>query len=280
MSDSSSQRTVFITGTDTGVGKTVLTALWLDYLLATGRRALAVKPLATGSRADARRLARVLRRHGGRGGAQDGGLNAVIAALNPWFLSPPLAPLVAARQCRRRISFEAVLAYLRARQREAGWLLIEGAGGLLSPLGPSYTARELMRALGCPAVVVARNRLGVINQVLLTCTALAAARVAPAAVVLMAQPRPDASAATNPGVLAEWLAPVPVLECPRLPGVSGGRPPPAGARGLARACLEQLTRATLGRPGQNTEGNWQSPVSGERPPFLGSRTLAGPGGEP
>lgn len=206
--------TCFITGTDTGVGKTVLTALLLRHLRRRGRPAVAIKPFATGSRADAELLRRVL----DDGRVSPPGEADVVTAeardLNAFIFRQPLAPWVAARLEKRRVPQAQALEAIRAWQAPGRWLLVEGCGGLLTPLGPGYTARDLIRELRCPAVIVARNRLGVLNQVRLAWEALGEARGAAAAVVLMACARPDLSARTNPRALAEWVAPTPVFVCP------------------------------------------------------------------
>lgn len=202
---------VFITGTDTGVGKTLLTALLLAHLRADGVPAMAVKPFATGSPADALLLERF----------QPGVLSR--RQLNPFCFPAPLAPLVAARQCGRRVPLARALAWLHGLPNLGGSLFVEGAGGLLTPLGPGYTLRELIAATGGRTVIVAPNRLGVLNQVLLVREALRAASLPMAGVVLMGRSRPDASTATNAAVLAEWVAPGRVWELPHL-GAGASRP--------------------------------------------------------
>jgi dethiobiotin synthetase len=222
---------VFVAGTDTGVGKTLLTALLLAHLRSRGAAAVAVKPFATGGPADARLL----------GQLQPGTLG--LAQINPFFFPEPVAPLVAARRCGRRVSLARVQAWLAGLPVAGGPLLVEGAGGLLTPLGPGYTLRELIRATDGRTVIVAPNRLGVLNQVLLVCEALRAAGRAASAVVLMGRPRPDASTSTNGPVLASWIVPVPVLELPHL-GPRANRP--RAVLRLARThapLLSQLARA-------------------------------------
>lgn len=228
--------TCFITGTDTGVGKTVLTALVLDHLLRQGRPAVAFKPFATGSRADARLLAAVARAVGPHISAAPEAWTAT--RLSPFFYRRPLAPWVAAQREGRRITRAQALRAIRRWQQPDRWLWIEGCGGLLTPLGPGYSARELILELGCPAVIVAVNRLGVINQVRLAWEALGGTHGPTAAVVLMNRPRPDASAASNPRALAVWVAPTPIFVCPHRAG-----PPsyPGTWQRLARAWSAQLT---------------------------------------
>src|ERR1035441_9896113 len=109
--------TFFITGTDTGVGKTVLTTLLARHLRERGVNAAALKPICSGNRADARALHT----------ASDDALT--LDEINPWHFRAPLAPLLAARRERRRVGLADVLAHVRTMQRRFDVLLVEGAGG-------------------------------------------------------------------------------------------------------------------------------------------------------
>lgn len=201
---------MFITGTDTGAGKTLLTALLLQHLRQAGVEALAMKLFAAGSQADSSRLSRL----------QDGKLPRHL--LTPFFFAAPLAPLVAARQEGRRITLAKALAPILAVAARCELLLVEGCGGVLAPLGPGYSAPEIIVRLRAPVLVAARDRLGVLNHSLLTLRALRAAGVERIAIVLMGCARPDCSARTNRAVLAELAAPAQVLELPFLGrGASG-----------------------------------------------------------
>jgi dethiobiotin synthetase len=184
---------IFITGTDTGVGKTVLTVLLARFLRAHGVNAAALKPVCSGGRDDARALR----------AAMNGDLS--LNEINPWSFRTPLAPLLAARRERKPLHLPAVLAHLRAMQRRFEVLLVEGAGGLLSPLGENFDSGNLIAALGATPVVVAPNRLGALNHVLLTLEALPRTAAAAAQVVLMSPQKADAAAKTNPALLEEFL---------------------------------------------------------------------------
>lgn len=222
-------RTVFITGTDTGAGKTILTALLLLHWRSRGVRAVAIKPFATGSLADARLLARC------QGGAQ------AVERVTPYLFRAPVAPLVAARRERRQVSLSEAVAAVRAAQADHELLLVEGCGGLLTPLGAGYSARELIRELDCPTLVAARNRLGVLNQVLLAVTALRAANLTPVGIVLLGCARADASTATNAGVLRELVAPVPVFALPYLGPRAGSLTNLVAAAAKQRGLLARLS---------------------------------------
>ena len=185
--------TLFITGTDTGVGKTVLTALLACYLHERGVRVAALKPICSGGRGDAR----VLR------AALAGSLT--LDEMNPWHFRAPIAPLLAARRERKRVRLSQVLAHIRMMQKRFDVLLIEGVGGLLSPLGENFDSRDLIGVLRATPIVVCPNRLGAVNQVLLTIEALPRNAAAKARVVLMSPSRPDSSTGANANLLGEFF---------------------------------------------------------------------------
>jgi dethiobiotin synthetase len=187
------QQTFFITGTDTGVGKTVLTALLARHLRWRGIAVAALKPVASGGRADARVLRAVL----------TGALT--LDEINPWHFRAPVAPLLAARREQRQVRLAGVLAHIRRTQQRFEVVLVEGAGGLLSPLGENFNSRDLIAALRATPVVVGPNRIGVVNQMLLALGALPRAAASRARVVLMSPSRPDAATKTNAGLLAEFF---------------------------------------------------------------------------
>lgn len=186
-------RTLFITGTDTGAGKTVLTALLARFLRGRGVNVAALKPVCSGGRDDARKLS----------AAMNGALP--LDEINPWHFRAPLAPLLAARRARKRLRLSEVTAHVRTMQRRFDVLLVEGAGGLLSPLGEDFDSRDLIAALRAPPVVVAPDRLGAVNHVLLTLAALPRRAADAASVVLMATCRTALPPAANAELLAEFL---------------------------------------------------------------------------
>lgn len=151
-------RGVLITGTDTGVGKTYVTALILAELRRRGVRAAAFKPIACGA-----------------GGRNDAEIYAAIMdhelpldVINPIYLRRALAPSVAARMEGRRINMQRVF---RAYSRLAGHyspVLVEGAGGLMVPVRENYFVADMAKAMNLPLLIVARLGLGTINHSLLT----------------------------------------------------------------------------------------------------------------
>jgi dethiobiotin synthetase len=183
----------FITGTDTGVGKTVLTVLLLGHLRERGINAAALKPISSGSRDDARAFRTTM---GGR---------LTLDEINPWHFHAPLAPALASRRENKRVARGDVLAHVRATQKRFNPVLIEGAGGLLSPLGEHFDSRDLIVALRATPIVVCPNRLGAVNQVLLTVHALPRSAAWHTRVVLVSPPKPDSSTRANAGLLAKFL---------------------------------------------------------------------------
>jgi dethiobiotin synthetase len=195
----SSPRIIFITGTDTGVGKTLLTGLLLHHLRQSGCHALAMKPFCCGSRADTEFLRAV----------QDGELT--LDEISPFFFAEPLAPLVAARRGHSSICLQDVFRRIKRIASRCQCLLIEGIGGLLVPLGEGFTVRDLIARLGCEVIVVSRGRLGTINHTLLTVEALQRIEIQRLKAVLMSSQKGDSATRSNGLILAELLAPTPVL---------------------------------------------------------------------
>ncbi len=191
-------RVTFVTGTDTGVGKTVLTGLLLLYLRNNGVHALAMKPFCTGDRHDAHLLAEL----------QDQEL--AIDKINPVYFPEPLAPLAAAAKHKRIVRLGPVLRAIRALQHTCQWLLVEGIGGLLVPLTRHHTVADLISSLDCDTIVVSANRLGTLNHTLLTVEALRHRSVQRIKVVLMQAGKRDLSSFSNLLILRKLLYPTPV----------------------------------------------------------------------
>jgi len=146
----------FVTGTDTEVGKTFVTALLTRALRSAGLDTVALKPVCCGPRDDVDALC----------AAMDGELAP--DAVNPLWFEAPAAPLVAARREHREVDLAALTAWFQSHRSRRRSLLVEGAGGWLVPLGTSTTVADLAAALGLPVLVVVANRLGCINHTLLT----------------------------------------------------------------------------------------------------------------
>ena len=198
---------IFITGTDTGVGKTRVAAMLVRALRAAGVDAVGFKPICCGGRGDAELLAE----------ASDGAV--ALNDVNPVWLRPPVAPYAAAMIEGRMVDLALVrekFAQLRAAHAA---VIVVGAGGWLVPVTRDFSMADLAAEFALPVLVVAANRLGVINHTLLTLAAIRTSGLECAGVVLNHPhaPQPDDPAVvTNAGVLGELLAalpggPVPLL---------------------------------------------------------------------
>ncbi len=195
---------IFITGTDTGAGKTVLTALLAQYLRARKIRVAALKPLCSGGRDDARKL------HA----AMDGTLT--LDEINPWHFRAAVAPLLAARLEHKRVQRAPVLAHIRTLQKRFDVTLVEGAGGLFSPLGQDFNSCDLIVALRASPIILAPNKLGTVNHVLLTLAALPGKARSVAKVVLMSPPKLDSATRSNAGLLGQFFPPGNIFKLPWL----------------------------------------------------------------
>ena len=153
---------IFITATDTGVGKTFVAAGITRALKRMGVDVGVMKPIATGSRDDVRRLSRAA------GGGDP------LALINPAFFKEPAAPLVAARG---PIDLKPILTAFRSLKRRHSVLIVEGIGGLFVPITRTTMVSDLIRALRLPILIVARPSLGTINHTLLTVAAARRARL-------------------------------------------------------------------------------------------------------
>jgi len=169
-------RGLFVTGTDTGVGKTEVAVALLGGHRARGVDVAGMKPAESGTPPGAASDAERLR--AAAGGTDDPAL------VCPYRFAAPLAPAVAARLEGREVSFERVLECARELARRHAALLVEGAGGLLTPLTERHGYADLARALGLPVLVVARAGLGTVNHAALTCEALRARGLVVAGVIL------------------------------------------------------------------------------------------------
>lgn len=183
----------FVTGTDTGIGKTLVSAL-----LCAALDAVYWKPIQTGSRegTDRETVTRIAE------------LPPARALPETYIFSPPVSPHLAARQAGVRIDFENIR-LPAATKGEA--LIVEGAGGALVPINEKQLMTDLMRHLKLPVVVVARTALGTINHTLLTLAALRAARLKICGVVLSGPPNIENRKAIERYGEIEVVGAVPVL---------------------------------------------------------------------
>jgi dethiobiotin synthetase len=163
-------RGLFITGTDTGSGKTVAACVLLHALGARGLRVAALKPVASGATPTADGL------------RNDDALRLMAAAtvalpyerVNRYCYAPPIAPHLAAAEAGAPIVLDAIAGDYAVAAAQADWVIVEGAGGWFTPLGDSDTMADLAPRLGLGVILVVGLRLGCLNHALLSATAIAA----------------------------------------------------------------------------------------------------------
>jgi dethiobiotin synthetase len=212
---------LFVTGTDTHVGKTVVTSALAAALARADVRVRALKPVASGV-------------PDGEDGEDAVAIAAAAGHPPASFLrlTAPLSPHRAAALAGVDVDVDALLAWIRANAGAA--TIVEGAGGWMVPITPRFRMSDLAAALGWPVLVVAADRLGVLNHTLLTVEAIRARGLPVAGVALVAQADPDDSAAHNLRDLQALLPDVAVRAMPWLAGRDRATLAEAGA-GLLRA---------------------------------------------
>ncbi len=162
---------VFVTGTDTGVGKTLVGTALVRRLAGAGRRVAAMKPVASGCE----RTRAGLRNADALALAAASNLAADYDCINPYAFEPAIAPHLAAREAGVVIDPARILAAFRALSERADAVVVEGVGGWQVPIGDDATMADVARLLDLPVVLVVGIRLGCINHALLTAQAVRAA---------------------------------------------------------------------------------------------------------
>lgn len=155
---------VFVTGTDTGVGKTVVAAGLVRGLVAQGLRVAVMKPIASGSA----RTPEGLRNEDALALMAASNIDVPYARVNPYCFEPPISPHIAADEAGIRIDLAQIRRDFESLAAISDWIVAEGAGGWLAPIGPATGIRELALTLHLPVVMVVGLRLGCINHALLT----------------------------------------------------------------------------------------------------------------
>ena len=190
---------LFITGTDTGVGKTHIAARLLRLLRASGVRCAGMKPICCGDRGDAEALLAA---------GSDG---VAIDEVNPVWLRTPAAPLVGSLTEKVTMDIEQILAAFNALQERVEHVIVEGAGGWLVPIRADYFVSDLAVAMKLPVLVVAQNRLGCLNHAALTVQSVCASKLPCAGLVLNSTGMTsDIAVLTNADILKRVLN-VPLL---------------------------------------------------------------------
>ena len=157
----------FVTGTDTGVGKTLISCALLHGFAAQGKRVAGMKPVAAGCNDDGQNEDVLQLRAAG---------NVAVGCgqINPYCFVPAIAPHLAALSEDVIIDFSVIAKSYRALEAKADVVIVEGAGGLLVPLNAQQDSADLVKELGLPIILVAGMRLGCLNHALLTVEVIAA----------------------------------------------------------------------------------------------------------
>jgi dethiobiotin synthetase len=194
---------LFITGTDTGVGKTRTVVQLLRLLRASGTSCAGMKPICCGDRQDAELLL----------AASSDGLT--IDDVNPVWLRTPAAPIVGSLMEQANIDIEHIVAAFHALQNRVEYVIVEGVGGWLVPIRSDYFVSDLAVEMNLPILVVAQNRLGCLNHTALTVRSVAEHKLRCLGIALIAAPgTSEIAAATNADILKK------ILNVPLLDGLS------------------------------------------------------------
>ncbi len=158
----------FITGTDTGVGKTRIASLLLEALAREGKRAIGMMPVASGCQATA-------------GGPRSEDAESLLAVsgdsadydeINPYAFVPAMAPHLAARETGVEIRLKKIIESFEQLRKKVPWIVVEGVGGWQVPLGEHLTMADVAQAMRLPVILVVGLRLGCLNHALLTAAAV------------------------------------------------------------------------------------------------------------
>ncbi len=185
---------LFITGTDTGVGKTYTAARLLQLLRASGASCAGMKPICCGDRRDAELLLTA---------GSDG---LTIDEVNPVWLKTPAAPIVGSLMEKVDINVDHILAAFHSLQNRVEHVIVEGTGGWMVPIHRNYFVSDLAVAMKVPVLAVAYNRLGCLNHASLTVQSIRGYGLRCVGLVLNnAQETGDIAALTNADILRRIL---------------------------------------------------------------------------
>jgi dethiobiotin synthetase len=229
-------RAIAVTATDTGVGKTTVSCAIAAAAAERGMRVRVLKPIETGiadphGDCDAERLRKAARS------------TQKIGQASVWSFRAPASPLFAARQAGMAVDIGTLDAAFETLCRDADLVVVEGAGGLMVPITPTESFATLFGRWGLPVLIVAPDRLGVVNHVRLTCQAACTEKLPITAIVLhdVAPARRDATSAANGEVIRELLPSVPLMHFPWVADDQDFSSLAAVAResGLLARCLDE-----------------------------------------
>ncbi len=155
---------IFISGTDTEVGKTAVARLLVHEIKDRGLRCAAMKPVASG----AMQYGQQLRNDDALQLQAASGLDLPYELVNPYVFKPAIAPHIAAAMANTEIRLEVIQSCYTQLQKQADFVVVEGVGGWLVPLGPTSDMADVVLMMGLPVIMVVGLRLGCLNHALLT----------------------------------------------------------------------------------------------------------------
>ena len=194
-------RTIFITGTDTGCGKTFISVALIAALQTTGLRVAAMKPVASGCV----RTAAGLRNADALALLAQADVKLPYEVINPYAFEPPIAPHIAARQAGVQIDPGVIEQRLRQLQERADMVIVEGVGGWQVPLNERDSVATLAAGLAAPVLLVVGMRLGCINHALLSGQAVRASGCSLLGWVANSPHKPMPSEQENRAAIGSWL---------------------------------------------------------------------------
>jgi dethiobiotin synthetase len=228
-----SARGLFITGTDTGVGKTVVACALVRGLRAHRWRVAVMKPVASGSR----RTPQGLRNDDALALIEAAGTAIPYAAVNPYCFEPPISPHIAAKEANIRIDIGMIRDKFATLAAEADWVVVEGAGGWLAPTSESESMADLATALSLPALLVVGLKLGCLNHAQLTGSSIKAGGVSFAGWIANAVDPAMTHAEDNLAALEQRLGEPPLAVIPHRPAQAPALTLAAAAQRLAHRLI-------------------------------------------
>jgi len=198
----------FITGTDTGVGKTVIAGALIKAIHAQGLSVCGMKPVETGCS----RTGNNLFPSDGMFLKKVAGMDENISQITPYCFETPVAPSLASEMEGRPVSIDGIIEKVHDLLQRYQAVVVEGVGGILVPIRKDYFVADLVKELGLPLIVVARPTLGTLNHTLLTVHYALKEGIRVSGIIINFTRRSEGTVSenTNPLVLQQ-LSPVPVL---------------------------------------------------------------------
>lgn len=203
---------IFICGTNTGVGKTVLTGLLTSFARMRGIDAVAIKPFCSGDTADIEFLQKCQ------------GYRLQPEQINPWFFEKPLSPYAAIYKEKSRnrftmpLTLENAFGHIRDLSRKHEIVFVEGIGGIMVPIEKKFLFIDLIKKGKNPAILVTKNQLGVLNHVFMSLEIFKKNKIFCTAIVFTEEEKADLSANSNVEIVTEFSRGISTFEIPFLKG--------------------------------------------------------------